>query len=366
MPSNIGAIAVNLLAKTRDFDRKIGFSKSLIKEFSFETKTLGKRMATGLRFGLAAAAGATVFFAKQQAKALDEVGKTSDKIGIGADKLQEFHLAAKLSGVTISTMNMGLQRMTRRISEASIGTGEAQAALRELNLSAKSLVMLDAASQYERIQKALGTVANESDKVRLASKLFDSEGVALINANSQALSQAAREYRTLGGAISSRDIDRIEAVNDELTKFGDAVKIGGGKLVVDASETLVDAIKGLRVVTDALGFTKTKTAVDLSREERDRQDRLRGRQPERRPLTFNDIRGGAAGLLGEFLNAVSPFEGGGAGQFTNARISGNGLTDAQRAAMRPNQQYREDIQRRYLREASQASPLNQLNPSVEP
>ena len=58
--------------------------------------------------------------------AADAIGKTADKIGVGVEALQELRFAAKASGVEQQTLDMALQRFTRRAAEAAQGTGEAK------------------------------------------------------------------------------------------------------------------------------------------------------------------------------------------------------------------------------------------------
>ena len=76
---------------------------------------------------------------------------------------------------------MAMQRFTRRAAEAAQGTGEAKGAIRELGLDAQKLQKLPLDDQMKVLADAFGNVQNESDKLRIAFKLFDSEGAALVN-----------------------------------------------------------------------------------------------------------------------------------------------------------------------------------------
>jgi hypothetical protein len=49
--------------------------------------------------------------------AADAIGKTADKIGVGVEALQELRFAAKASGVEQQTLDMALQRFTRRAAK---------------------------------------------------------------------------------------------------------------------------------------------------------------------------------------------------------------------------------------------------------
>ena len=111
----------------------------------------------------------------------DELAKTADKLGVTTEALSGLRHAAELTGVSTGTMDMALQRFTRRAAEAAKGTGEAKGALQELGIDAESLVRLPLDQQMNVVADAMQGVGTQSDRVRLAMKLFDSEGVALVN-----------------------------------------------------------------------------------------------------------------------------------------------------------------------------------------
>ena len=115
----------------------------------------------------------------------DQVGKVSARLGVGSADLQKFQFAALKSGVDVRTFNMALQRFTRRTAEAFHGTGEAKDAIAEMgltlqdsegNLRSTSDLLLETSTILS------SNLIPQADKVRLAFKLFDSEG-AKINTN---------------------------------------------------------------------------------------------------------------------------------------------------------------------------------------
>jgi len=75
-------------------------------------------------------------------KATDALAKTASKIGTTTESLSALQYAGQLTGVEVNTMNMALQRFTRRTAEAAVGTGEAKGALRELRVDARKLSRL--------------------------------------------------------------------------------------------------------------------------------------------------------------------------------------------------------------------------------
>ena len=102
--------------------------------------SIGKAMARivksilSLKTVLIAVAGVAGFglLIKASMSSIDALGKVSKKLGLASDDLQRFRLAAELSGVAQTTLDMGLQRFTRRAAEAAMGTGEAKDALKQL------------------------------------------------------------------------------------------------------------------------------------------------------------------------------------------------------------------------------------------
>jgi len=190
---------------------------------------MGKAQATLSKFtkGLAAV-GALAGLAKlglDAIKSADEIQKLSVRLGASTEALSEYQHVADISGVSFTTLTMGLQRMTRRVAEAALGTGEAVKALEELGLSAADLNAMPLDVKFETIADSLNGLESDADKVRLAMKLFDSEGVALIQTMSEGSAgiQAMREEaRALGISLSTDTANAAAAANDELAKLGTA------------------------------------------------------------------------------------------------------------------------------------------------
>lgn len=229
--------------------------------------------------GLVGAAGFGAMI-KSSLASNDALAKTADKIGITTSALVGLQHAAELTGVSAGTMDMALQRMTRRVAEAEQGSGEAVGALAELGLNARELGALPLDQQMGKIADAMGGVEKQSDKVRLAMKLFDSEGVALVNTlagGSEGLTEMAAQTVHLGAAITRVDAAQIEAANDAFTKAKLAMTGVTNQLTV-ALAPILEAVSTMffqasmdsadfgntgQKVADALvmGFAKVKSAI---------------------------------------------------------------------------------------------------------
>ncbi len=189
----------------------------------------------------------------------DSVDKTASKLGIETGALQELRHAAELTGVPLRTMDMALQRFTRRAAEAAQGTGEAKAVLEELGIELK-----DDEGNLRATEDLLGDVAekmrgmtSDGDRLRVAFKLFDSEGAALVNTlkgGRGALEEMRKEARDLGGVM-------------------DAELIASSVEFTDSNLRLKSAIQGVKnVIAKALlpAMNKTiKSTIDWLRANRD-------------------------------------------------------------------------------------------------
>lgn len=194
----------------------------------FGSVASGLKKVTGavfsMRSALAVTAGAAGFglLVKKNLEAIDSLSKTAQKIGTTTEALSALRYAAEISGVQTSTLDMAMQRFTRRLAEAAKGTGEAKGALKELNINASSLMKLPLDEQMLILSDRFSKVTNSADKVRLAMKLFDSEGVALVNTlglGAEEMKALMQEAETLGLVMSSDAAEGVEDANDALTNL---------------------------------------------------------------------------------------------------------------------------------------------------
>lgn len=199
--------------------------------FDADDRKVGKfdRAVQGLVVGLTAAVAAagalsTAAFglANSTARYGDELAKTADRLGLNIDALEQLRFAAERSGVAQGTLEMALQRMTRRLSEAAQGSGEAQGAIEELGLDAQALASMTPDEALNTLSDALAGVENQSERVRLAFKFFDSEGVALLNLlgdGSAEVQNLREEFERLGGGLTEEQARGAEDFRDSLTSL---------------------------------------------------------------------------------------------------------------------------------------------------
>lgn len=231
--------------------------RSMAKLAPIAAKTAVRVTKIGVAFGATATA-ATVALTKMSMSSIDNLAKTADKIGATTESLAGLRHAAEQTGVSSNTLDMAMQRLTRRVSEAASGTGEAKDALIELGLNAQSLEKLPLDTQMEKIATAMGGVESQADRVRLAMKLFDSEGVSLVNTlglGAEGLQEMAKEAEQLGLAVSRVEAKQIEMANDEVDRAKKVFTGLGNQLATAFSPIVYGIANGFRQsALDAEGF----------------------------------------------------------------------------------------------------------------
>lgn len=242
----VAANTVKAIGELTKFRKSV---KTLHRPIDATSKKL-KAFAIGLASSVAAHA--TISGLRQTADELDRTAKVSAKLGIAAENLSGLRFAAEQTGVAAGTLDMALQRMVRRVGEAANGTGEAVGALDELGLSAARLNSLSPDKQFSAIAGAMSRVNGQSDKVRLAFKLFDSEGVSLVNTlklGERGLKGMQREAEKLGSAISGDKLKKVEKFSDEMSRLDKLVGGLKSEIVINIAPA---AAKGVSALQEAI------------------------------------------------------------------------------------------------------------------
>lgn len=232
----------------------------------------------GMKTALVGAIGVAGFgiMAKNVLDTADKIHKLNLRLGVTPEALSELRHAADLSGVSFKALTLGMQRANRRIAEAAQGTGTAKLALEELGLEASELAQMKPEDQLAVLADALAGVTSESDRVRLAFKLFDSEGVALLQmmqGGSAGLQQMRKDARDLGLTLSQDDVNAAAAFNDSLENLRDIfeaittdVTIGIAPALTEAANAMTDwykANKDMIELKAAEVFERLKTTFEV-------------------------------------------------------------------------------------------------------
>jgi hypothetical protein len=171
----------------------------------------------------------------------DQLGKLNTRLGINVQQMDKLRQIADLSDVSFNTLATAMQRMTRRIAEAAQGTGVAVSALEQLGVSVSDLQGLTPDEQFLKLAEALSQVDDKGQQVALAFKLFDTEGVKVL----QMLPGLANGLQDVTSNMSLEKARAAEEFNDQLTLLREV----GTQL---AMRILPGLNKGLKFLIDHL------------------------------------------------------------------------------------------------------------------
>ncbi len=189
-----------------------------------------------------------VDFTVDALEAADNINKLSDRLGVGTEALSEYQFVADRTGVAFQNITDGFQKLGRRVSEATRGQGEAVNALRELGLEAERLDSLSIDQQFEVVADAIENVTDQTDRLRIAQKLFDSENVKLLQTlkgGSAELQNLREQARELGLSLSENAADGASAALDAWTNLSAGTKALGITLVGVLGPVINDVITWL-------------------------------------------------------------------------------------------------------------------------
>jgi hypothetical protein len=252
---------------TVDFDAKIARLQQKLKTASGSVRRTAVRMRRDLQPAMMAiqrsAAAAAVGIAAMAATGLrsaDSLAKTADKLGLATEKLAGLRFAAeRFSGFSARQFDLALQRMTRRIAEAAVGTGEAQQALKDLGLDAQTLARLAPDEAFRRIADAIQNVEGQGQRLRIAFKLFDSEGAGLVNtlnAGRDALDEMQARAEALGIALDREAAAKAEQANDAIAEMRASAAGMAQTLAIELAPSITGVSKALADwIADNKGFS---------------------------------------------------------------------------------------------------------------
>ncbi|WP_052269524.1 hypothetical protein [Leisingera sp. ANG-M6] len=199
----------------------------------------GRRLSVGLTLPIVGAAAAMV---KSSLSIIDSQAKMAQSLDTSVRSMQVLQRAADLSGVSMGEAQQATLQFTKRLSQASGGTGAAAKALDRLNLSAEDLLRLPLDERLTRVQNALSRYVPEAERAAVASDLFGSRaGLVFSRIDGAALRLATDDVTRFGVAVSEVDADQIERTNDAISRMG----LVGRGIANQLTVALAPALEGI-------------------------------------------------------------------------------------------------------------------------
>lgn len=254
-------------------------SKQRLDSIAKNAKIAGAAIGTAF----AAAAAVMTVLVKQSIDNMDAMSKMAASTGIAIDSLTSLGYAGELSGVNVETLSANMVKLTKNMSDAAKGTGDAKDAFAAMGLSVK-----DSEGNLKSSDQMLGDIADKfaqykdgAEKTALAVAIFGRAGaqmIPMLNAGREGLAAAQEEATRLGITLSQETASAAEAFNDNLSRLKatqdgwiNAITAEVLPALVDFSDFLVDIVTSttdvhgaVKSLSEFLGFQKWLEDVGLN------------------------------------------------------------------------------------------------------
>ncbi|MDO6799359.1 hypothetical protein [Shimia thalassica] len=261
--TDLERLNIILAARDREFTRALDrnirkierFERHSNKKMSKASKHFDMMAFAAKRVLPALVALASVDAVGRVVSDLDDIGKTADKIGLTTDALQELRTIAESAGVAQSSLDSSMERFSKRLGEAVLGTGAANKALKEMGLSADDLVSMGLDDALSVVADEIAKIPDPTERTARAAALFGREGVAMVNLlreGADGMAQMRAEARDLGIVIDEDLIRGAEDAQTELDLMGRVIKANLSAALVELAPLLVAGAQGAASMARAI------------------------------------------------------------------------------------------------------------------
>ena len=191
-----------------------------IKGFGSVVKSTMKVAAVAI----AAVSAAFVTLAKKSFDSMDAIQKTADRVGMNAEMLQALQFGAVESGTEIEKLRLGMEKFTKQLGDAALGTGTAKVILEKYGISLRNNrgQLRETEEVLMDVVDVLGQTESSFEKNSVLFALFGRTGAqlnALLGQGRGVLDEVIERYDRLGLAISKATLDGVAVFNDKMAEF---------------------------------------------------------------------------------------------------------------------------------------------------
>ncbi|MCB5201730.1 hypothetical protein LH464_04455 [Neorhizobium sp. T786] len=209
--------------------------------------------------------------AKSAADVGAELTEMSGKLGIGAEALQEYRFAAKMSGVEIATFDKGVEKLGINAVEASKGNKQLAAAFKSLGIRVRGSggAMRSTEDILDDTMAALSGIEDPLKRNQLAFKLFGKSGVDLtkmLGDGAEGLRDLREEARRTGNVMSEDAARAGDELGDRVDALVERVTGLKNLLGVQLIPVFNEAVKGITDWADANAELIRSTVTDWAKD----------------------------------------------------------------------------------------------------
>jgi hypothetical protein len=165
--------------------------------------------------------------------AVDEISKTSRKLGIGSDALTGFREGADLAGVATEELDIALKRLTANVGD--VRAGKLSEGFQRLGLAAGDLKGLKLDAILGKVADRMNAIRDPIDRAAVALQLFGKSGDKMVEFLAQG-SAGLEKLKAGGQKFADDQLLAVEKLNDQFTALGHNIERIWKKAAVDIAE----------------------------------------------------------------------------------------------------------------------------------
>lgn len=274
--SLIGKLAVAVVGDINEVKKSFAETKKEARGLAQDISGIGASLKTTSR--VMAAAGTAIIsgmvaITMKAIEAADAADKLAKQTGLTREEIQELGYAAEQEHASLEKIATAILRLSRNMSDASRGTGEARYAFEKLGIAVTKSdgqlrnsvdVMLDVADRFKDMR-------NETEMTAAAMQLFGRSGaeiVPFLRMGGDEIRKLMQEARDLGFVMSEQTNKDLKALGDQLTALKASLAGVGRQIaaevvphLLEMSNKAVDAAKAYNKIDPDLKSFITQTGL---------------------------------------------------------------------------------------------------------
>lgn len=274
--SLIGKLAVAVVGDINEVKKSFAETKKEARGLAQDISGIGASLKTTSR--IMAAAGTAIIsgmvaITMKTIEAANAADKLAKQTGLTREEIQELGYAADQEHASLEKIATAILRLSRNMSDASRGTGEARYAFEKLGIAVTKSdgqlrnsvdVMLDVADRFKNMR-------NETEMTAAAMQLFGRSGaeiVPFLRMGGDEIRNLMQEARDLGYVMDEETVGALKALDDQMTALKASLAGVGRQIaaevvphLLEMSNKAVDAAKAYNKIDPELRSFITQTGL---------------------------------------------------------------------------------------------------------
>lgn len=274
--SLIGKLAVAVVGDINEVKKSFAETKKEARGLAQDISGIGASLKTTSR--IMAAAGTAIIsgmvaITMKTIEAANAADKLAKQTGLTREEIQELGYAAEQEHASLEKIATAILRLSRNMSDASRGTGEARYAFEKLGIAVTKSdgqlrnsvdVMLDVADRFKNMR-------NETEMTAAAMQLFGRSGaeiVPFLRMGGDEIRNLMQEARDLGYVMDEETAEALKALDDQMTALKASLAGVGRQIaaevvphLLEMSNKAVDAAKAYNKIDPELRSFITQTGL---------------------------------------------------------------------------------------------------------